>query len=102
MLAFQSIPELQETHPEAVPVLSLLTLPRAPAAKEAAHLEAPHHASPHAGAIQVPPQPQNPKPSKSIHDSLIAHWHELSPCCSTLIWPIRVCTRPCTWPGVGC
>lgn len=57
VLAFQRVQELQETHAECLPLLSVLTLPRPPTPEEAAHLDgAPQHASPSAGAIQVPLQ----------------------------------------------
>ena len=60
VLAFEVIQELNETHLEALPVLSLLMLPRVPAAVEAAHLQLQHHMPPDAGAIQVPPHTPSP------------------------------------------
>ena len=54
VLAFQRVEGVQSIHPEGIPVLSLLTLPRAPTPEEAAHLDTePRRPSPSAGAIQV-------------------------------------------------
>ena len=74
-LAFERVQEVLDTHPQGVPLLSLLTVPWTPSPEEAVHLEI---ASPSPRAIQVPTSLSPPLPSLFNNHSHSAQCKQLT------------------------